>query len=640
MGSNPETGYFPGNYVEIKKSTPMPPRKAVPAPPPRATAKEPAAGLTRSSFDGEDAGAKRALTTKMPAKTLKARPKPKSVQGKAAAQAEVNQHSGSGRFSIIMNASVGVYGGSGPVWQLPLYADLFADPYKRQLFDIDSYAQNTPAIKRLGMAVDIAYQALQRVSVKEQLYEELGQSVTSMMNMLRDSSEMCLQVPIHKEDSVSFYTFLVAFMTRIRSTRPGDSLMVPFSWSNDEGHEHAVVLLLTKSQVDYDNGETGSTFCITLVNTGCGEDLAFSGLHYHPASIDPALGHVKRVMAIEFNDINEDKVTNAAYWVLIFRSVVFPAGPIDPQSSHAVIKVDSKHVYERLLPWLTDRSFSLATDLSDGYAVQDFVDVPMGGDSSFIHLVLECFRYVGRKAGLDQVQAMHLPMLFKNSLLRMTMNDLRVAKTVTIQEMDVIKMAVDNCCLCTGMQGLGDEATATVSSRQLQDTLQTAGGVRDILKQLDENSTASCPAVVEGPEEELPASIGDWAWFGRLRRDNSVESLAGVAPVPPIMRPIEMTLVPDRVNSFHEVALSMRHCLNLCTLLHNQRQYVRNSYTLRLCLIEHLFVRVIPLPLHIGHEDRNKRCFWHSQDIRYETQADILRHDFSLLIGFLEGHGV
>jgi hypothetical protein len=116
-----------------------------------------------------------------------------------------------------------------------------------------------------------------------------------------------------------------------------------------------------------------------------------------------------------------------------------------------------------------------------------------------------------------------------------------------------------------------------------------------------------------------------WHWFGRLRRDYDVENLAGDAPLPPILRPVEMSLVPERVENFTETANAMRHALNLCILLANQRESVRNSFTLRICLLKHLFVRVIPLPLPINHPDRESKCFWHKQPIRYETQADILK---------------
>ena len=42
---------------------------------------------------------------------------------------------------------------------------------------------------------------------------------------------------------------------------------------------------------------------------------------------------------------------------------------------------------------------------------------------------------------------------------------------------------------------------------------------------------------------EKVAGIGEWKWFGRLRCDMDIEALAGEAPEPPIMRPIELTSV-------------------------------------------------------------------------------------------------
>jgi len=69
----------------------------------------------------------------------------------------------------------------------------------------------------------------------------------------------------------------------------------------------------------------------------------------------------------------------------------------------------------------------------------------------------------------------------------------------------------------------------------------------------------------------------------------------------------------------------LSHAVSLCVLLANQRAVIRNSYTLRVCMIQHLFMRVVPMPLPLKHPDRNKRCFWHAQPMRHETQADLLR---------------
>ena len=163
----------------------------------------------------------------------------------------------------------------------------------------------------------------------------------------------------------------------------------------------------------------------------------------------------------------------------------------------------------------------------------------------------------------------------------------------------------------------------TVIPAQLAAIVECIDAVEKQLMALDERAL-SPPAFNVCAEERL-AKVCEWSHYGRLRRDFDVETLAGDAPPVPIIRPVEMTLVPDKVSTFNDVANAMRHALNLCVLLANQRDVVRNSYTLRVCMISHLFLRVIPLPLPMNHSDRGKRCFWHAQSMRYETQADILR---------------
>ena len=52
---------------------------------------------------------------------------------------------------------------------------------------------------------------------------------------------------------------------------------------------------------------------------------------------------------------------------------------------------------------------------------------------------------------------------------------------------------------------------------------------------------------------------------------------------------------------------------------------MRNTYYLRVALVQHLFTRVLPMPMPLGHPRRRTQCFWASQRMRYETQADVLR---------------
>ena len=305
--------------------------------------------------------------------------------------------------------------------------------------------------------------------------------------------------------------------------------------------------------------------------------------------------------------------------MLVFKSAVEP----NP-------KFAGRFLYEKVLPYLTSMPVLSALQVSDklGSAVNDSRPVPLGGDKSFVNCAVECLRYIGRAAGLGCAQANHLPMVVSAGILLMVESDLELVKILSPPEADLVTMACRALARVAaaqvGLQGSSDQEDATTMSvSQLNAVSDSISAVGRKLQQMDERMVAP-PAFSLKADEQL-AQVCEWPLFGRLRRDFDVEALAGDAPVAPIIRPVEMTLVPDHVSDFQGVAAAMRHALNLCVLLANQRSVVRNSYTLRVCMLEHLFVRVIPLPLPITHKKRDTECFWHAQPMRFETQADILR---------------
>lgn len=61
---------------------------------------------------------------------------------------------------------------------------------------------------------------------------------------------------------------------------------------------------------------------------------------------------------------------------------------------------------------------------------------------------------------------------------------------------------------------------------------------------------------------------------------------------PPILRPVELTLVPDSVSTFEDVANTLTRCCEVCTLLSNQRRVMKNTFFLRASLITHMVTRV------------------------------------------------
>lgn len=98
--------------------------------------------------------------------------------------------------------------------------------------------------------------------------------------------------------------------------------------------------------------------------------------------------------------------------------------------------------------------------------------------------------------------------------------------------------------------------------------------------------------------------------------------------------PIELSLVPDSVHCLADVSNALQHACYCCTLLSNQHGLVRDSFALRLGLLTHLFLRVLPHPLPPGGyvarsdgEDLSLSCFWLrlGQTLTSDTQGALLR---------------
>jgi len=288
----------------------------------------------------------------------------------------------------------------------------------------------------------------------------------------------------------------------------------------------------------------------------------------------------------------------------------------------ANVTTDEKFVYERLIPYLSGMAIQASINndpqaLSDG---QEFQSVPNSGDGTKVYAILECARIIARKSDLPHDEANYIRFLFKYGIGKVIMNDLLLETTLPTMEKMMVSRAMQSLAYDGGC--FGNDTTSKYNAA-LTEMFSLLNAMDERIHFLDEDKE-NVPKF-ETSAVETFTGIVDLDFFGRFRREFDIEVLAGTSSPPPILRPIELTLVPDQLSNFLDMTTAMRNCLNLCVLMSNQRNLIRNSYTLRLCLIEHLFVRVIPIPLPVNHPERNTKCFWHAQSMRYETQADCLR---------------
>ena len=298
-----------------------------------------------------------------------------------------------------------------------------------------------------------------------------------------------------------------------------------------------------------------------------------------------------------------------------FRLLVF-------RTVHQRKKADGcKYFYEKLIPYLTSHPLLSCFRVDDA----DFRSVPLAGDVSFIHCALEALRHLGRTSGFNRHYSNHLPSLVKWNCLSVVNSDLQRTTSVYSSEIELVRSAIRIAGVAVAFQAETGDSTFTTAQLKSVNALFTDIDIK--LKELDpcRLEKTNPPLYELTSNEKVASSCTDWWLYGRFRKDFDVELLAGEAVLPRILRPVELTLIPDRVTDFMGVTTTLRHAVNLCTLLANQQDQIRNSYTIRITLIQHIFIRVIPLPLTPTNPNREASCFWHAQPMRYETQAEIMR---------------
>ena len=525
-----------------------------------------------------------------------------------------------------------------PIWTKPYFADLFTKAYFEDKDDV----AKSQSVANIRQSIRTIRDSLFRMVTDKDSFMETRYSamVGKALELFDSGCEIFDRFPSRSGDNDKLFSFIDFFMQRVRGMPVGSVLLVPVGWLTESGMQKTVLNNLTGNANKPPAGSTLGTECaavlilhrckgtadnkdfnVTIVNTN---NVPDSGIEYHAVKIDPVDGSLLHNLSFEFRNIDNDRVYNTSFWLLLFKSAV-----------HSNVKFGSKFLYERVLPYLT--MMPVTHSLTRESERVDFSPLPPGGDKSGINCALECLRQVLRQQGADELQSLHVPLLIKWDILKSIQFEMHDLRAILPLEIDTIRMACRDIAKSAARQ-VGPktaESTTTVSGAQLTSISESIVAVNQQLQEMDERMTAP-PAFSVVADERL-AKVCEWPLFGRLRRDFDVEALAGDAPVAPIIRPIEMTLVPDNVFDFQGVAAAMRHALNLCVLLANQRSVIRNSYTLRVCMLEHLFVRVIPLPLPINHIKRDTECFWHAQPMRYETQADIIRLLSKLSIHFATG---
>ena len=288
--------------------------------------------------------------------------------------------------------------------------------------------------------------------------------------------------------------------------------------------------------------------------------------------------------------------------------------------------------YERILPALNGVRPVQAN--SSGSAA--WVPGVGGGDAAGGALVSSALREAAVLLGEGIVTADAYLALTRLQLLVMAQHDLAQVSSLAAHDAAVLDCACRSVSRECAERAL--DSNSLVSSSLLELCLECSIKLDkrrmdlEACSSLDNGARAAAAAAnfCSGCTDALGAPGGAcFPLFGRFRRDTDVDFLAGAALVPPITLPVELSSIPDIVDSYEAAGNLLRRTCDICALLSNQSHLIRHTYLMRFALLMHILTRVLPLPQPLfnavtGAQAPAKHCFWRRSPIRRESQIYLL----------------
>jgi hypothetical protein len=347
-------------------------------------------------------------------------------------------------------------------------------------------------------------------------------------------------------------------------------------------------------------------FSFSIVNSNA------AGLEaYHPVQ-SSTTGELKYKLSIVVDNVPTDRLVDSAFWFFLLRMQTWTS------SQH-----NAQVLYETLLPSLIAKPLSVVLQHNVDGSINNtpWRLLPCSGDVSLTHCLMEAVNLVLLRSGLNAQQVHYFNVLVRWQVIRYDLwRSVEMASPGDLTASNLRQLQ-----LCIEQMGF---ALAEATGVTPEDSLFHSGQLQQMLIKLEEmnqflsnyqqlTSVRTVPAL-----DCRPVDFVGMPMFQTFVRD-SVESLAGPAELEPIFRPIEFTLVPDSISDFVQLTEGLTHADHICTLLAHQTQQIQYTHTLIISMIQHLFTRVIPIPLPHNHA-HIAQCMYR-QPIRYETQVNLLR---------------
>ena len=414
----------------------------------------------------------------------------------------------------------------------------------------------------------------------------------------------------------TLFDMLKELHQRVAMLSYGGMILVPAGWVNDKGLGHNVMFAIHRGQV---------SFCLAIINTSADVN---DGLRYHP--MNPlASPDIQYKQTLIFDDIPIPKLMDSSWWLMILRMQVYPSAENTPEL-----------LYETFLPYLNGKPLTATiADNVDEKRPEGAMawSIPAkSGDASLFHNCMESAQFLLRRKNFSPNKVGLLAVLIQWQMVRMMYDDMGQLTHLTSNDSRLFTLACQHLARSASIQAQkpgGGGFTADLL-RQVQAFIESVHTkIATMTKQsiMFQGQVELKDPKDKDKQERSGASddglLCKWQalpLFDRFVRAEGVEALAGPAEIVPMFRPIQFTHVPEVCESVDDVMIALRHCDHLCTLLSYQTETIKNTYMLRVAMIQHVFTQVIPIPMPINHPDRAHLDLW-AQPMKYETQVELMR---------------
>jgi len=483
-------------------------------------------------------------------------------------------------------------------WRTQQFIDLFAGAYTEEAGKCSSYGA-------LDSSFSFVIQTLEE-TVTRAADDPFTQCLAKG---LRFGQSILKKMAACEKNDSKFLEVLNLVSSELKSLSEGDVLVIPGGWRSTS-QMHLVLYVVSRKD--------SSTFTFSICNNS-NNDLIDSGMQYHPSKADPVGVKTKYVTSIKLDTVPLEKITDSWIWFMLLRMLAYPSAENTP-----------KMLYEKLLPFLN--SCPLKSNLVE--AELEFRSLPHNKDSSKIKLVMEAVFHSARLAGHSALDAKQFGLMIRMGAIVHCHSKLIKEQQFSTSDGILVRFGCKGLATAAAKYGQRNPKASADMLNQVQELIDRLEG---FLQTMYEKDDAFPPTLDLGSWDKRDEEEGNATFlaFDRLRRDVDVERFAGQTALPPLIRPVELTKVPDSVGNFAELTKALKYAIELCTVLDNQSSDLKNTYCLRVALIHHLFTRVIPIPLACNYPDYQTKCFWRREPIRYETQHLILKQVHHLTMHYV-----